>query len=314
MHQQALIFATVVATALAGCMQQRPAEPAAGQAGAVQAIAPVEEQPDGGQARALPGPDSYEYKLLLDPARFHASRLKHAIATLDGYVRESAARAGIAYRGTLTRLKGVRDIAFLDVPGKCTLRKANYVLRLRTKETRLLATLKFRSLDAIAVAAASMRPADEAAKSKFEKDIKPPDEHVYSKSMTRPVNAGDLQNPAALSRLFPPLRSIEIQPLGKLAIVGDVQIHEHVWGKTGLDFGDRKGSMSLTLWYRAADDATPAVAELSFRYAGSGSDKAGVERASRLFERLQRLQWAMPESETKTAYVYRLAAGFCEES
>ena len=177
-RRQAVMLLTVVAAALAGCLPEQPGQGDAEPANAVQDIATVEEQPGVGQNGDLPGPDSYEYKLLLDPELFGASRLDNAIATLDSRAREAAARAGVGYRGALNRLKKVRDVAFLDVPGECTLRKASYVLRLRTGGTQRLATLKFRSQDAIAVAAASMQPGDESAKSRYEEDIKPPDQHL----------------------------------------------------------------------------------------------------------------------------------------
>jgi len=64
--------------------------------------------------------------------------------------------------------------------------------------------------------------------------------------------------------------------------------------------------LALILWHRG-DKGRLLTAELSSRY-GSDDENSNAKvasRARRFFEELQEADWALPESHTKTQYMYR---------
>lgn len=282
---QRLVLLAVVALLLSGCLQLRTTPP-------------VE-------------PASREYKLLLDPARFDKSGIEETLAELDRLAADAALQSGVAYEGSLRKTVRTRQVTFLDVPGKCTLRKNNLVLRLRSKGSKTTATLKYRTPHLSAIATAN-NPLQDNASGNIEVDLKPPHDSIYSQSLSKKVSPGEPEKLGDLYRLFPVTASLNELPDIRLAVVGKSPVREEVRGKVRLDLGS-KSSMSLSLWYHPGNDTAPVIAELSFKYATGKSDASDQERARRLFEKLQQLEgWISPLSMTKTAFLYASSPGFCE--
>ena len=281
-----LLFAAVVALLLPACLNER-------------ASAPVE-------------PASREYKLLLEPYLFDRSRFTATLHELDRLARNAAKRSGVACDGSLARLATTREVAFLDVPGKCTLRQKGLVLRLRSKGKKTTATLKYRTPHHAAIMLAENPLRWNAEESALEVDFKPPHESIYSHSLSEKTEPDGLQKLGDIHALFPSIRALQENPDTRLATVGN-PVHEKVHGKVSLDLGSN-GSMSLSLWYHATGDTRPAVAELSFKYATGKNSAADEKRARILFAELQRLEgWLSPLAMTKTAFVYASSPGFCKQ-
>ena len=258
-------------------------------------------------------PVSREYKLLLDPARFDNTRINATIGELDRLAREAALASGVAYEGSLVPFRATREVAFLDVPGQCSLRQRDLVLRLRSKKKKTTATLKYRTPLPAAIAGASNPWQQNASEIPVEVDITPPYDPVWSQSLSRKVRPGGLKNLRDLHALFPAASSLAETQETRLAIVGNSPIREEVRGKALLDLGSN-GNMSLSLWYRADGDARPVIAELSFKYERGKQDTSDEKRARKLFEALQQLEgWISPRSMTKTAFIYASSTGFCEQ-
>ena len=262
--------------------------------------------------RATPSPElaSREYKLLLDPARFEKSVMRDSLAELDKLAAAAAHRSGVAYEGSLLKPVRTREVVFLDVPGKCTLRKNDLVLRLRSRGTKTTATLKYRTGK---TGLTNNRSPWAGIESALEADITPPHETVYSRSLSAKRGNNRLQNLGDLYTLFPVTRSLREAPETKLAIVGKTPVREEVRGKVQLDLGS-KSSMSLSLWYNAGNDTEPVIAELSFKYATGRNAVSDEQHARTLFVALQQLEgWISPLSMTKTAFLYASSPGFCEQ-
>jgi hypothetical protein len=284
--RQRMLFAALLALLLSGCSL-------------VRTTAPVE-------------PASREYKLLLDPARFGNARITASIDELDRLAAAAALSSGVAYEGSLREPARTRSVAFLDVPGKCTLRNNDLVLRLRSKGSKTTATLKYRTPSLSAITAAG-NPLQEEARGDVEVDLKPPHESIYSQSLSKKIKPGSLETLGDLYALFPVTASLREAPDTRLAVVGLTPVREEVRGKVVLDLGSGR-SMSLSLWYRAVNETRPVIAELSFKYAIWEQDRADEKRARRLFETLQQLEeWVSPLSMTKTAFIYAASPGFCEQ-
>ena len=279
-----LLFVAVAMLLLSGCMQAR-------------SPAPVE-------------PASREYKLLLDPLRFDRSRITASIGQLDRLAAAAAQKSGVAYEGSLRKSVRTREVAFLDVPGKCTLRKNDLVLRLRSKGSKTSVTLKYRTGK---TGLTDSRSPGAGIESALEVDITPPHETVYSRSLSAKRGNNPLQNLGDLHALFPVTETLREVPDTRLAVVGKRPVHEEVRGKAGLDLGSG-GSMSLSLWYRTEGDTRPMIAELSFKYATGKNMTADEARARMLFDELQQLEgWLSPSAMTKTAFLYASSPGFCEQ-
>jgi hypothetical protein len=283
---QRLLLLVVVALFLSGCLQLRTTPP-------------VE-------------PASREYKLLLEPARFDKSGIEETLAELDRLAADAAQQSGVAYEGSLWKPLRTRQVAFLDVPGDCTLRNNDLVLRLRSRGSKTTATLKYRTPHLSAIATANNPLLNDASRN-IEVDLKPPHDSIYSQSLSAKTGPGGLKTLGDLYTLFPVTRSLPEAPDTKLAIVGKAPVREEVRGKASLDLGS-KSSMSLSLWYRTDGDTRPVIAELSFKYATGKNAVSDEQRARKLFVALQRLEgWISPQSMTKTAFIYASSAGFCEQ-
>ncbi|MGD8265557.1 MAG: hypothetical protein PVH09_03270 [Chromatiales bacterium] len=261
---------------------------------------------------STPEPASREYKLLLELDRFDRSRMTTSINEIDRLAAVAALRSGVTYAGSLREPVRTREVAFLDVPGKCSLRQQGLVLRLRSKGSKTTATLKYRTPQLSGIAAAS-NPLQEEAGNAVEVDLKPPHDSIYSQSLSAKIKPGELKTLGDLYALFPVTGSLRKASDTKLAIVGKTRIREQVRGKALLDIGS-SSSMSLSFWYHPNDKRRPVIAELSFRYETVNNDAENEARAQRLFEELQALDgWVSPLSMTKTAFLYSSSPDFCEE-
>ena len=255
---------------------------------------------------------SREYKLLLESHLFDRSRITATLHELDRLARNTAKQSGVTYDGSLAQLAMTREVAFLDVPGNCTLRQKGLVLRLRSKGKKTTATLKYRTPHHTAIMGAGNPLHRNTEESAIEVDLKPPHESIYSQSVSAKTEPGKLKKLGDIHVLFPSLHALQENPDTGLTTVGN-PVHEEVRGKVSLGLGSN-GSMSLSLWYHAKGDTRPAVAELSFKYATVKNSTADEKRARMLFNELQMLEgWLSPLAMTKTAFIYASNPGFCEE-
>jgi hypothetical protein len=220
--------------------------------------------------------------------------------------------------GSLAELDKERTVHFLDVPGSCALRRSGWAFRSRVEDDEREVTLKFRSLDRYLAADADVTPSDDSdSKTKLEEDIKPPYTSVFSRSTKLPVpfdaTFATLQD---VAQVFPSVSDLDLDMATPLEVVSDLHVYERVYGELEIDLGKLDAEMGITLWYASADDAEPAVAELSFKYKSKTEDfqTKSVRRAKQLFDQLQALPWVAENSTTKTAFAYGYDPSFCGES
>lgn len=261
---------------------------------------------------------SREYKLMLRAAKFAGDEGK-LTASAGALWRDLAAiivPSAVAVSGTDDIERKRRQVRFFDTRDKW-LRSNDYVVRervdLENNEREL--TLKFRHPDRFISQDRDMTPAEGLdADLKFEEDIKPPFQALYSFSSTVLVKQDTvLDTMEDVNKLYPGLAgAVEEFPKAEpLSVVGGFTAYERVI--KGTSFQIRKNpevcaECSLTLWYEGADGDTPVVAEFSFKYE---DDKEGytAKMARRAYDAFMGIQnglggWIDTRSMTKTAYVY----------
>ena len=156
----------------------------------------------------------------------------------------------------------------------------------------------------------------ERGRSKFEEDIKPPFQSLYSFSTTQKISPDKrLNRMDDPGRLYPDLpKQLDTYTEAEaIMVVGNFTAHEFVL--TGADFQIGKSpkveaECALIVWYDTQGEAQrPRVAEFSFKY-GDDDEKYSGEVAQRAYQVFQILQgttlsgWVDRKSKTKTAYVY----------
>ncbi|MBX7103687.1 MAG: hypothetical protein K1X57_06375 [Gemmataceae bacterium] len=262
---------------------------------------------------------SREYKIMLKSSRFAGDETQLARSAGEFWA-ECSRKLGPVVLGLVGELKEVqarRTIRFFDTPGR-ELNNSLYIVRERAgldgggREI----TLKFRHPDRYVAADRGLRMTQASkAKCKFEEDIKPQFQQLYSFSSTMRVPAEQkLARVKHVGDLFPGFRTAfrgfrEDDPL---AVVGDFTARELVIGGGSLYLGKRYGvyaSCVLVVWHDHRKDAgDPAVAEFSFKYGDKGEAYGGgtVRRAYDAFQSLQTTMpdWIDTDSKTKTAFVY----------
>lgn len=277
---------------------------------------------------------SREYKIMLKADRF-AGDEERVVETARAFWRDYAKALGPKVLGVLGDLSEIRDrrtIRFFDTPNR-QLNDNAYIVRERAAvdgSSREI-TLKFRHVDRYIAADRDMRAVPGSkVKMKFEEDIKPPFQQLYSFSTSVPVSAEQkLAKVKHVVDIFPGFKGsfggfADDQPL---AVVQDFTAHELVIGGGSLYLGKRHGvhaSCVLVIWHDHAktsgnpasgkpdiskqDLGKPAVAEFSFKYGDRGEMYGGgtVRRAYDAFLVLQNQmnEWIDKDSKTKTAFVY----------
>jgi len=224
--------------------------------------------------------------------------------------------SAVAVSGTDDIERKRRRVRFFDTPDKW-LRTNDYVLRervdLENKEHEL--TLKFRHPDRFISQDREMTPADGLdAELKFEEDIKPPFQVLYSFSSTIAVKEDSgLETLKDVNRLYPGLvDAVENFPkMEPLSVVGGFTAYERVIKGTSFQIRNKPevcAGCSLTLWYDSEAADMPVVAEFSFKYADDDEAYTAkmARRACDAFMDIQAglSEWSDPRSMTKTAFVY----------
>ena len=262
---------------------------------------------------------SREYKLLLCAHLFTGAEdelLRKAGAFWRAFTQ--AIRAIVLDTdGALDTITKRRCIRFYDTQGQ-RLRKHDYIFRERVDLVSgdREVTLKFRHPDRYVAQDRNMAADGQRSTAKFEEDIKPPYQTLYSYSTTQQIAEDkQLNRMNDPGRLYPglPEQLHTYDAEEAITVVGTGTVRELVL--TGGDFqiGQEpkvEAECALIVWYDAREDAqTPKVVEFSFRYSNHEEKYPGAvaQCAYDVFQRLQGetlARWVDPASKTKTAYVY----------
>lgn len=155
-------------------------------------------------------------------------------------------------------------------------------------------------------------------KAKFEEDIKPPFQTLYSFSTNVKISVNKklnrMNDPA---RLYPGLaKRLDQYDKGEgIRPVGNLTAKEIVVTGAAFQVGESpkvEAECALIVWYQdVSDTLIPVVVEFSFR-CGDGSGNYSGDCAKRAYDAFLMLQskelsnWVDVASRTKTAYVYSL--------
>jgi hypothetical protein len=220
---------------------------------------------------------SREYKLMLHATRFagDADALLRQAGTYWRAVQQAIRPLVFDTDGDLDTVAMRRVIRFYDTKGQ-RLQQTAYIFRERVdmESGEREVTLKCRHPDRYVAQARNMAAADaDSGQTKFEEDIKPPFQSLYSFSTTQPLAAAKqlnrMNNPG---RLYPGL-SAQLDTYDAdeaIRVVGGFTARELVL--TGADFQigtapKVEAACALIVWYDTQGDAqTPKVVEFSFKY------------------------------------------------
>lgn len=266
---------------------------------------------------------SREYKIMLKASRFRGDEAK-LLEEAEGFwqvFRRAIAPIVIDTSGDFDTVEKRRFIRFHDTD-TLRLRANGYVFRERTDaiSNEREVTLKFRHEDRYFSQDRNMSAKDDdEGETKFEEDIKPPFQKLYSYSTKQPISSTrKLNRMNDPGRLYPGLRK-RLDHYDKDEALHVVGKDEGFTAKelviTGAEFrignkGQDKTECALVAWYKADGDLKrPVLVEMSFRYGDDHEKYKGrkVKRAYDAFMQLQALNdWVSPRSKTKTAYVFSL--------
>jgi hypothetical protein len=262
---------------------------------------------------------SREYKLMLHAHLFTGAedQLLRKAGAFWGALTQAIRAVVLDTDGDLDTITKRRFIRFYDTPGQ-RLRQHAYIFRERVDIVSgdREVTLKCRHPDRYVAQDRNMAAEGQRSKAKFEEDIKPPYQALYSYSTTQQIAADkQLNRMNDPGRLYPglPEQLDRYDEEEALTVVGTLTARELVL--TGADFQMGKApkveaECALIVWYDVQEDAqTPQVVECSFRYSNHEEQYSGAvaQRAYDVFQRLQGetlASWVDPASKTKTAYVY----------
>lgn len=252
---------------------------------------------------------SREYKLILNSGRFRdRSAGSNAFQDMVGFLTEKLG-------GEIKRQdkEERRKTLYLDTED-FRLRAADYSMRLRYEEETddFKLSLKFRSPDLILADAASVETSDDKrAEMKFEEDLLPPFENVFSRSSAiRFKKKPDLSSVADTAKIFPVLKKLDLPNKAQLKPVNEFTAREVFRKLCKIDFRKVKPiKMSLSFWYAGGVSEWPLIAECAFDFDLDDNterfDLDQVRRANELFKLLQKQPgWFDTSSTTKTRYAY----------
>jgi hypothetical protein len=264
---------------------------------------------------------SREYKIMLNKERFIGSEAVLLERAKEFWVlfKDAIDDRVLDTDKSLNKIEKRRTIRFYDTEDRC-LRANNYAFRERIDLSSgdREVTLKFRHPDRYVAQDRNMHATDrDAGETKFEEDIKPSFEKLYSFSTKQEIEVGkELNKLNDPGRLFPDFkkRLPGYRDDERIVPVGGFTVSELV--VTGADFEIRKepkreAECALIAWYNANGKANePAVVEFSFRYGDKEEEYDGetAQRAFDVFGRLQNLSedWIDSEGPTKTAFIYSI--------
>ena len=280
-----------------------------------------------------------EYKLMLDPEKFSGTPSVDAANQfwkdmLKPIIEDrlDERNNGEPRHKNKFELDEERIVRFFDT-GDCDLDRQGYVFRERfdlknghEDFSKREVTLKLRTPDLFIAAGTSMEAADDDAEEKLEEDIgvllvrakggsgeehavvaDPPSmRSLFSRSVSQPLAAGvTLASLDDLVELSQP-RDLEVAD-GRDDLKQGDPIREWVFKGAEVDLGENlDAEFALTLWFlEESSSATPAIAEISFKYDTRDGNVApeAAQRAMTLFLAMQEeLEWASPERATKTSF------------
>lgn len=270
----------------------------------------------------VPRVASREYKVIIDAAPFADPAA--ALAVIRGDVADLAGALGQTLAAEFDAADPKeRDVRFLDTPD-ATLRRNGFLFRQRVKrksgETEY--TLKCRSEDRYVAAGRDLRPAAGfPPDGKFEEDVGVPFVSRFSRSESVELAAADPlagdgwpRTLGAAAKLFPPLSAARTDgapcpPATPLAVVNGTTAFERVFRGPVLTLGGETAAAAATVavivWSRGKK-GRPLTAEFSFRYGDPDEHYPApvAAAARRVFEAVQRCDWARPDGRTKTEFMY----------
>ncbi len=263
---------------------------------------------------------SREYKMMLNASKFKGDDAELLQTATELWA--DLAGVMVPYVLSVSGISEVenkrRQVRFLDTKDRW-LRSQNYVVRERVdldKDEREV-TLKFRHADRYISADRDMAPGEKFKKDmKFEEDIKPKFESVYSFSSNTIVPAKrTLASLADVKALYPGLPKAfdDFPEAEELQVVGGFTGYERVLKGTRFQIRqnpDAFADCSVTLWYEGETDDKPKLAEFSFKYEDPDENYTG-KMARRAYDGYMAMQsglerWIDAKSRTKTAYVFSL--------
>ena len=264
---------------------------------------------------------SREYKAMLKASRFSGdeNRLLEAAAQFWREAGKAFGEVVVEVGGNLSKIQARRLIRFYDTPERYLNANA-YIFRERAdldSKAREV-TLKFRHPDRYFAQDRDMRAAGGTdARTKFEEDIKPTFQSLFSHSTTQKVEpTRKLDELKDVSRFYPGIKEkLEpFKPDTPIEVVDEFTARELVVGGAAMQLGKSRkvpAECVLVIWYDHAKPSKgemPVVAEFSFKYGDGGEDYGGgsVRRAYEAFNLLQHdlSDWVDKASKTKTAFVY----------
>jgi hypothetical protein len=251
-----------------------------------------------------------EYKAMFDH-RLFADR-KEAAAAFCRELHACCKRLrGIECDGEF-RKTTKREITFLDTRDR-TIALNKFVFRQRIDIESKVAeyTLKCRSPDRYVAAGARVTAGKGLKpKAKFEEDIGAPFDVRFSSSNSVRGPSETPESLADASRIFPVLGELERDgercPASVHVLPVNAQyIFERVLSGPVLRFYKTEAEVALILW-QDGPRGRPLVAEFSFRYGHHSEEycSKAADRALAVFGEIQRMDWCLANSITKTAFAY----------
>lgn len=274
-----------------------------------------------GSVQANPDVTSREYKLMLDASLFSYTTEYSDVQDLMADVKtvvEAAINRNVSGTAQLTH---DRQVEFFDTQGSCVLNNINYAFRERIESGQSEVTLKFRSPDRYISDFEDLSSSTSGAETKLEADVGVSADNNFKFQYGHSTTAG---NSRTINRMddihahFPGFASnYGFSDSTSLSVVSNLTLSERVYKNVFIDLGQFDAEFSITLWYigSPSQNTTPAVAEISFKYADSSANytKKVVNRARDAFISIQGLsQWVDTNAQTKTRFVYQYDPSFCQ--
>ena len=262
-----------------------------------------------------------EYKLMLEPERFHKEEAFHKFWKIAHHTAESL---GIGLTKPDKEIKPLmREVVFYDTP-HFKLYTHGFILRKRTfykhgvPQPNHELVLKFRHPDKQTAAAVDVRPLLPCIYTiKFKEEILLPKEaalglrFVYSHNCELDTpNILLTQKFETIAYAFPALKQIDANPKAVLAPVHNASIAEYMVNLGELDFGGKMTAKATLAIWRVRTTETPVVAEFAYQinFERSEDFRRKPKELSELFYtglQSRASDWVR-RGTTKTALVYGL--------
>ncbi|MBD2415430.1 hypothetical protein FACHB389_18850 [Nostoc calcicola FACHB-389] len=262
---------------------------------------------------------SREYKVLLQKDLFIGNEQEILKKSHDFWQDFSQAINNIVINvnGDLDEITDQRIIRFYD-SNNYTLYCNNYILRERQdiNNGEREVTLKFRHPDRYISQDRTMNRGETKFEEDIKTDIKTPFEVLYSFSDTQKISTTEkLDKIQDTAKLYPDLQD-KLSPLqleDEIKIIG-FSIRELVikGGKFQIRKDPKLNSQcALIFWYeKEKNEDKPIAVEFSFKYGDENENytRKMAQRAYDVFQILEKqlTDWVDLESDTKTAYIYKL--------